>query len=1040
MPGIKLLTGKGFQHGDRRRSIPALIGMVGALLLCAHIMAGADPGGVEQDISSLLQSVRGPTMAQGVPIGAARESPRFSIADGYLRSLGAPPSQYFPVSIAIPSDPERTARSFLAERGRAFGIVSKVVDFQTLKVRAKNDRRYVRFQQTYAGIPVFCAEMIVQLNPLGGVESVLSDILRKTEFLDDGKVSTVPSISSDGAKRLAIRHVAAGNPGSRFDASLPVLVIYEPSVVGNIGSTLLVWKMTVNSVSGPIVDECVLVDAHTGQVVFHYSMNPTAKNRQISDANNTVSDGTLERSEGGDPSDIADVNSAYDNFGDVYDFYFSHHGRDSIDGSGMTMQATTRYCYSVTECPWHNAQWRNSAQRMYFGDGYAAADDVVGHELTHGITHHESDLIYTNQSGAINESFSDIWGEFIDQGNGRGTDTDAVKWIIGEDLPDGGIRSMKDPPNPPMPENNDRQPDRMGSSYWYSGTNDYGGVHRNSGVGNKLAYLLTDGATFNNYTVTGMGVNSVANLYYEVQTDLLTSGADYYDLSTQLMQAAVNLGWNATDKQNLDNARHAVEIEGPYFIRKWGSQGTGDGQFSTTYGGICSDPSGYIYVADTGNSRVQKFDSDGNFVTKWGSQGTSNGLFMNPYGICSDPAGNIYVTDSGNNRIQKFSPAGTFITKWGTYGTGNMQFNTPGSVCSDPAGYIYVGDYGNKRTSKFTSTGAYVTQWSNEPPGICSDPSGYIFSSGKDLSKFTSSGTLVTKQDICGVSCTWARIICSDPSGYIYVPEIEGGVHRIRRFSSSCSFLGSWGSKGSGDGQFYYPFGVCSDPIGDIYVLDSGNKRVQKFRKRDRFPAKATGQVKNNRDEIIVTLSNKTVTAGSNEFDDVMYIEDHDRSCGLKVDLGSGGPVINEGASVDIWGTLTTVNGERVITNPTVTEYYGGYATPDPLAMSLNRVGGGALNGFTPGVTGGMGTNNIGLLIRVWGKVTSVDDGARTFNINDGSATLLVSCANLVSGNNITLPDLDSYVVVTGISTTSVSGGTVTPIVRPRSQLDIEVP
>src|SRR5262249_2520866 len=155
-------------------------------------------------------------------------------------------------------------------------------------------------------------------------------------------------------------------------------------------------------------------------------------------------------------------------FGDTYDFYFTRHGRDSINNAGLVLSGTVRYCRSGEPCPYQNAYWE--ANRMHFGQGFAAADDVCAHELTHGVTENESELLYQDQSGAINESLSDMWGEWIDLTNSGGTDTPAVRWLMGEDLPGGAIRSMKNP----LLFND---PDRMGSPKYYHGIADNGGVH-----------------------------------------------------------------------------------------------------------------------------------------------------------------------------------------------------------------------------------------------------------------------------------------------------------------------------------------------------------------------------------------------------------------------------------------------------------------------------------------------------------------------------------------------------------------------------------
>ena len=132
-----------------------------------------------------------------------------------------------------------------------------------------------------------------------------------------------------------------------------------------------------------------------------------------------------------------------------------------------------------------------------------------------------------------------------------------MRWDIGEDLV-GRLRSMSDPPAT-------GNPDRLGSPRYQSPSNtaDNGGVHNNSGVNNKLCYLLTDGETFNGQTVRGLGLNQVEPLYYEVQANLLTSGAGWTELFDALQQAAVNLSWNTADRNNLYRACVAVEIAAP---------------------------------------------------------------------------------------------------------------------------------------------------------------------------------------------------------------------------------------------------------------------------------------------------------------------------------------------------------------------------------------------------------------------------------------------------------------------------------------------
>lgn len=238
---------------------------------------------------------------------------------------------------------------------------------------------------------------------------------------------------------------------------------------------------------------------------------------------------------------------------------------------------------------------------MFFGQGYAL-DDVTAHEMTHGVTEAESNLIYFNESGAINESMSDIFGEFVDLTNTGGNDSPSVRWQIGEDLPNGYIRSMS---NPPV----NRGPDWRGSSFYYVGSGDSGGVHRNSGVNNKLCYLLTDGATFRGYTVTGLGINLVAALYYEANVNLLIRSSGWADLANALKQAAINLNWNSSQRQNLDNAIAAVGIPRPLIYideTSGGSEtGTPDQPAHSINTGVTllgTAPDGIFFLSGTGHT------------------------------------------------------------------------------------------------------------------------------------------------------------------------------------------------------------------------------------------------------------------------------------------------------------------------------------------------------------------------------------------------------------------------------------------------------
>ena len=158
------------------------------------------------------------------------------------------------------------------------------------------------------------------------------------------------------------------------------------------------------------------------------------------------------------------------------------------------------------------------------------------------------------------------------------------------------------------------------------------------------------------------------------------------------------------------------------FISRWGSEGSGDGQFYDPRG-IAVDGDGFVYVADVGNDRIQKFGSDGTFISKWGSEGSGDGQFDYPSGIAVDGDGFVYVADWGNHRIQKFGSDGTFISKWGGEGLGDGQFISPRGIAVDGNGFIYVPDFWN-RIQKFSSDGTFIATFgrSGSDPGLLNSP------------------------------------------------------------------------------------------------------------------------------------------------------------------------------------------------------------------------------------------------------------------------------------------------------------------------------
>jgi sugar lactone lactonase YvrE len=292
-----------------------------------------------------------------------------------------------------------------------------------------------------------------------------------------------------------------------------------------------------------------------------------------------------------------------------------------------------------------------------------------------------------------------------------------------------------------------------------------------------------------------------------------------------------------------DTENHRIQKFGSdgSFSVKWGSNGVGDGEFSSPLG-IAVAPDGSVYVADTWNNRIQKFDGNGNFISTWGSFGSGDGQFYAPKGIAVASDGTIYVADSENNRVQKFDSDGNFIAKWGSMGSGNGQFYGPFGIAVGSDGFVYVTDPWNRRVQKFDGQGNFIAKWGSYgsgngqflwPEGIMVSSDGYVYvvdDTGCNVQKFSSSGTFIAKFGRAGSGDGELQApqgIAVAPDGSVYVADTWN--NRIQKFDGSGNFIAKWARFGSGDGQFYYPHGIAAGLDGSFYVADTWNNRIQKF-------------------------------------------------------------------------------------------------------------------------------------------------------------------------------------------------------------------
>ena len=272
------------------------------------------------------------------------------------------------------------------------------------------------------------------------------------------------------------------------------------------------------------------------------------------------------------------------------------------------------------------------------------------------------------------------------------------------------------------------------------------------------------------------------------------------------------------------------------FVKSFGSWGTGNGQFENLQG-LGVDASGNIFVADSSNSRIQKFSDTGTYLTQFGS-----GVTGFPMDAAVDQSGNVFVVDESMDRVEEFSNSGTFIRQFGSSGTGNGQFTQPEGIAVDQSGNVLVADTGNNRIEKFTNSGVYLTQFGssgtgngqfNAPDGIAVDQSGNIFVvdiANFRVEKFNSSGTYLAQFGSYGSGSgqfEYPYGLTVDQSGNVFVADSRN--YRIQEFSNSGTYVTQFGSYGSGDGQLNCPADVGVDPWGNVFIADNSNSRVVEF-------------------------------------------------------------------------------------------------------------------------------------------------------------------------------------------------------------------
>ncbi len=487
---------------------------------------------------------------------------------------------------------------FLQQYQQALGLTARDVMSETLRQPIPKGGEVVRFRQLHRGIPVEGAEYLVRIE--GGELRTLKG--RVAEGLAINVDRAMPEKSGLAA---ALEHVDAQvyaweNPNllhpdaaSDLESALPrgqLIIVRDPQSDDRRPSYLLAWRFDIKT-AVPYEHWIVYVDAESGELVKVLSGLYRASNATgtvVTVYNDTYSFSTRKR---GFPnndyilkdktrgeitvkhsSDVAswgwNLAGHIDQGGntwtrreasvhwavqEAHDYFRFVHGRNGVNGSNEEL----RVCANSGGTSYEDD---GSKSYLQFQTNFEALD-VAGHEFTHGVVHHTSGLLYERESGALNESFADIFGTMIEREIVGDANYD---WILGGDF--GGVRDMVNP-------NAFFQPETRGGAFWFNVAgctphptlNDFCGVHTNSGVQNRWFSLLVDGGTENGVAVNGVGETVARRIAYRNMTLELFAGADYDDAREGAIDAAEILyGFCSNAVAQVTNAWAAVGVGAPF--------------------------------------------------------------------------------------------------------------------------------------------------------------------------------------------------------------------------------------------------------------------------------------------------------------------------------------------------------------------------------------------------------------------------------------------------------------------------------------------
>ncbi len=495
------------------------------------------------------------------------------LSDSYL-ALHAAGSQPLLSDNAI-AEPLERARFFLSIYGAIAGVNDAVNELSLRRVtRDRAGNTHVHLDQMHNGLPVFGARTVVHMNDAGitGTNGVFVPGL--------SGLSTTPALSIASLHQRAL--AAAGklhpNSSSLKIASGRLMIYRDGLLLGVTGKSLLAYEAMVQGAQTEAIRERIILDANSGALLNRINEIHTVLNREIYTPDTTVPPLLTEGSvlapadiplTGDGPSDPASrlprlpTDNLYIFAGGTYALYKNLFGREGYDDGALPPEEQVqRSVYLINEnCP--NAYWNGTSTNYCPGFD---ADDVVSHEWSHAYTEYTHGLIYQYQSGALNEAYSDIFGETYDLVNGiegplgvtltegEYFENGGSRWVVGEDLSETAagllLRDMWDPDNftvnvpvlnLPLLSFAPSPGSVITSENYYCGTGDGGGVHTNSGVPNHAYAMLVDGKEFNGVVIPKIGMTKAAHIYFHAQTHYQTPTTNFPQHADALEQSCRDL-------------------------------------------------------------------------------------------------------------------------------------------------------------------------------------------------------------------------------------------------------------------------------------------------------------------------------------------------------------------------------------------------------------------------------------------------------------------------------------------------------------------